>query len=112
MTTFVKDNILPLPEELAGNIKIEPQKKSIHIAVLDTGIHVDETDELLKCGQERIILKRNFLNEDDDTCADSYGHGTHVIRLLLRFAPFAKIIVAKISESKSLIGGSQIVKVR
>ncbi|KAL7948569.1 hypothetical protein V8C42DRAFT_314863 [Trichoderma barbatum] len=110
MTMFVKDHILPLPGELAGDIKFEPQKRSIRVAVLDTGIHVDERDELLKCGQDRIILKRNFLNEDDHTYVDSYGHGTHVVRLLLRFAPFAEIIVAKISESKELTGGNQILK--
>ncbi|RYP46073.1 hypothetical protein DL768_007665 [Monosporascus sp. mg162] len=110
MKKFVRDNILPLPGELAGNIKFEPQKRSIHIAVLDTGIHIDEGDELLKGGQKRIILKRNFLSEDEHAYVDSYGHGTHVVRLLLRFAPSAMIIVAKVSESKNLTGGSQIVK--
>ncbi|KAI1317242.1 peptidase S8/S53 domain-containing protein [Xylariaceae sp. FL0255] len=110
MATFVKDNILPLPEELADNITFERQKRSIRIAVLDTGFHADERDELLKCGQERIILRRNFVGEDEHAYVDSYGHGTHVARLLLRFTPFAKIIIAKISESKKLTGGSQVVK--
>ncbi|KAI9684271.1 MAG: hypothetical protein M1822_005744 [Bathelium mastoideum] len=109
MTTFIEDNILPLPEELGHNITLEPQKRSIRIAVLDTGIRVDESDELLKSGQDRIILKRNFISEDKQACWDSYGHGTHVARLLLRFAPSAEIVVAKVSESKDVSGVIQIV---
>jgi hypothetical protein len=33
---------------------------------------------------------------------DTYGHGTHVTRLLLKTAPLAEIYVAKISEEKNL----------
>jgi hypothetical protein len=112
MKTFIEGNILPLPEELADSITLEPQKRSIRIAVLDTGIHVDEGDELLKSGQERIIMKRNFISEDKQAYSDSYGHGTHVVRLLLRFTPFAEIVVAKVSESKNLSEIIQIVDVR
>ena len=113
MDEFHATYIQPLPEELAHGIKFERQKRSIRIAVLDTGIRIDEDDALLNGGQGRIIQKRNFLEMDEhDACDDDYGHGTHVVRLLLRFAPLAKIIVAKVSESKYLTGGSQIAKVR
>lgn len=112
MTSFVTDNILPLPEELACNIRHERQKRKIRIAVLDTGVHVDGTDELFQHGQTRLILKQNFFSKDKTAYADSYGHGTHVVRLLLRLAPFAEIIVAKISGSKQLTEGSQIINVR
>ena len=112
MDQFLREYIQPLPEELADKIKFERQKRSIRIAVLDTGIHIDEGDELLDGGQARIIRKRSFLGADEYAYVDSYGHGTHVVRLLLRTVPFANIIVAKISESKYLTEGSQIAKVR
>lgn len=99
--------------------KSESQKRPIRIAVLDTGIRIDETDEtdvtdeLLKGGKARIAMKRSFIGHDDQHL-DSYGHGTHVVRLLLRFAPNAEIVVAKVSENKSFITTqmSQIIEVR
>lgn len=103
MMGFIRDNIIPLPEE--------PQHRGIRIAVLDTGIHIDEEDELLKGAEDRIVMKQSFLGSDPDAYVDSYGHGTHVVRLLLRFAPRANILVAKISESKQLTGIKPIVKV-
>ncbi|KAK4443846.1 hypothetical protein QBC34DRAFT_416455 [Podospora aff. communis PSN243] len=110
MDDFVGTYIQPLPEALADNISLERLRRSIRIAVLDTGIHIDKGDEILDGGQDRIIQKRNFLGADEHAYVDSYGHGTHVVRLLLRFAPFANIIVAKISESKYLAEGDQIAK--
>ncbi|KAL6886896.1 peptidase S8/S53 domain-containing protein [Trichoderma evansii] len=92
MFTFVENNILPLPNDKADDIMSGPLKRNIRIAVLDTGFRVDDEDELVKCGQERILLKRNFLGEDKHAYIDTYGHGTHIVRLLLRFAPYAKII--------------------
>ncbi|KAK1763247.1 hypothetical protein QBC33DRAFT_480070 [Phialemonium atrogriseum] len=75
----------------------------IKIAVLDSG--VDFKNDLVIRGalsKKRIragwgptgTAKKDFL--------DSYGHGTHVTRLLLRTAPLAEIYVAKISEDKHL----------
>ncbi len=110
MTGFIADYILPLAEEHGDKIKFERQNRSIRVAVLDTGIRIDE-DKLLKGGQERIIRKQNFLGEDQHAYVDSYGHGTHVVRLLLRFSPHAEIIVAKVSESKWLSEIDPIVKV-
>lgn len=89
------------------------QRQPIRIAVLDTGIHLDERDRVLEGGKERIVLKRSFLG-DDDAHLDENGHGTHVVRLLLRFAPNAEIAIAKVSKDKSFTTTrlSQIVKVR
>lgn len=39
---------------------------------------------------------------DPNEHKDQHGHGTHVVRLLLKFAPRAEIFVAKISDTKSL----------
>lgn len=115
MLTFVKSNILPLPNDLEGDIALDSDtlKRDIRIAVLDTGFCADDGDELVQGGEERIIQKRNFFNADEHDFVDTYGHGTHVVRLLLRFAPCAKIIIAKISNSKYEVAGDrQIVEVR
>jgi len=100
-------------DELEESRKSESQKRPIRIAVLDTGIRIDETDELLQGGKDRIVMKRSFIGHEDQHL-DSYGHGTHVVRLLLRFAPNAEIVVAKVSENKFFITTqmSQIIKVR
>jgi hypothetical protein len=111
MFKFVKSNILPLPTDPANDSDF--LKRDVRIAVLDTGLCVDDGDELVKGGQERVIQKKNFFSTDEHDCIDNYGHGTHAIRLLLRFAPCAKIIVAKVSNSKYKIAEScQIVEVR
>jgi hypothetical protein len=76
--------------------------EKVRIAVLDTGLRIDEDDNLLYSGQGRVIEpQENFLDRGRD-CMDTHGHGTHVARLLLRFAPHAEIFVAKVSEGKSL----------
>ncbi|TQV98984.1 subtilase family domain-containing protein [Cordyceps javanica] len=102
MTTFVTESIVPLPDELAQDIKHDRQKRNIRIAVLDTGIHIDGEDDFLIAAQTRILLKKNFLGNDEMAYDDTYGHGTHIVRLLLQHTPFAEIIVAKIAESKML----------
>jgi hypothetical protein len=111
MFKIVKSNILPLPTDPADDSDV--LKRNVRIAILDTRLCVDDGDELVKSGQERIIQKKNFFSADERDCIDTYGHGTHVIRLLLRFAPCAKIIVAKVSNSKHEIAEScRIVEVR
>jgi hypothetical protein len=75
----------------------------IRIAVLDTGILGD--DILIRVAKDRI---RGYWNPEHlgqaraTDCKDSYGHGTHVVRILLKIAPFADVFIAKISENKTL----------
>ncbi|OTB13976.1 hypothetical protein K445DRAFT_368160 [Daldinia sp. EC12] len=110
MEMFLEDRILPLPTTAMGGIEPKAQKVDIRIAVLDTGIYFNEEDTLLEGGKDRIIEKRSFLSNNQHLWIDSYGHGTHIVRLLLRFAPRADIIVAKISESKESIGIGPIIE--
>ncbi|KAI1478324.1 subtilisin-like protein [Daldinia eschscholtzii] len=110
MEMFLEDRILPLPTTAMGGIEPKAQKVDIRIAVLDTGIYFNEEDTLLEGGKDRIIEKRSFLSKNQHLWIDSYGHGTHIVRLLLRFAPRADIIVAKISESKESIGIGPIIE--
>ncbi|KAH0441203.1 hypothetical protein CcaCcLH18_02113 [Colletotrichum camelliae] len=81
-----------LAETMTG--KQVPRK--IRIAVLDTGI--DRKDKMIKAAMGRKIVEtRSFV---DDDCEDTYGHGTHVTRLLIAMAPSAEIYVAKITDNK------------
>ncbi|KAE9364083.1 hypothetical protein N431DRAFT_120568 [Stipitochalara longipes BDJ] len=75
----------------------------IRIAILDTGILGG--DNLITAAKDRIRgywspEKLGQASEHD--CKDSYGHGTHVARILLEVAPFADIFIAKVSENKDL----------
>ncbi|KAK1237866.1 hypothetical protein MKX08_002445, partial [Trichoderma sp. CBMAI-0020] len=108
MLTFVRYCILHPPNNPANDTTFnsDPLKRNIRIAVLDTGSCVDDRDELVKGGEERIIQKQNFFSTYKHAYTGTYGYGTHVVRLLLQFAPYANIIVAKISNSKYEVAGS------
>jgi hypothetical protein len=107
MHNFYRQYILPLPQ----------QAKPIRIAVLDTGLRVDDGDTLLRSGSKRVLAHSgNFLGAEYAAGGylDNHGHGTHVVRLLLGLAPRAQIVVVKVSEGRSLASTrlEQIVKVR
>jgi hypothetical protein len=104
MECFIETYILELAGQATGG------GARIRIAVLDSGITIHSNDTLLEGGQARIIEKQNFLKSG--SILDSYSHGTHIVRLLLRFAPLADIIVAKVSNSKQDIRVDQIRTVR
>ncbi|KAF5021964.1 hypothetical protein F66182_6004 [Fusarium sp. NRRL 66182] len=93
-------------------------KQRVRVAIIDTGFHVDNGDDwkisvdpfLFHADLEsRIRDKKNFFSPDDkapdpDDWHDTHGHGTHVARLLLKWAPEADIYIAKITNTKSLTG--------
>lgn len=83
---------------LAG-LRAGPTKGKIRIAVLDSGI--DERDPTIRGALASLRIKKmkNFVGEST-SCEDTYGHGTHVTKLLLRTARAAEIYVAKICNSK------------
>lgn len=83
--------------------------RRIRIAVLDTGLYIDEDDEdnnVLRYAGERIVseLSRNYTGNDKErrNYVDKCGHGTHIVRLLLSLVPDAEIVVVKISEGPTL----------
>lgn len=89
--------------------------KRVRVAIIDTGLSIEEA-ELDREGdlfldhpdvKSRIVERRNFFSSNDTEpnpydCEDEHGHGTHVARLVLRFAPRADVVVAKICNSKTL----------
>jgi hypothetical protein len=69
--------------------------KHIKIAILDTGVDVNNTWISQNLGRIRCW-------PDNAQCDDRDGHGTHVAHLLLRLAPHAHLRVAKVSSSRLL----------
>ena len=74
-------------------------KETIRIAILDSG--VDDMDPVIRGAirSGRIIRRRSWVGNIDDH-QDTYGHGTHVTRLLLKSGPAAEICIAKICKGK------------
>ena len=74
-------------------------RERIKIAVLDSG--VDEDDGVIRGAikTKRIVARKSWVGNDEDH-HDTYGHGTHVVRLLRKTAPTADIYVAKICNGK------------
>ncbi|EXA53633.1 hypothetical protein FOVG_01375 [Fusarium oxysporum f. sp. pisi HDV247] len=83
---------------------MEPLKhERIRIAVLDSG--VDDTDPkirfALKFGRINADKIKSFIGQPNEW-QDTYGHGTHVTRLLLETAPAAEIYIGKICIGKMI----------
>ncbi|KAH7218858.1 hypothetical protein DER44DRAFT_846806 [Fusarium oxysporum] len=84
---------------LAESLKGMQTPEKIRVAVLDTGI--DETDMMITAAKSRIKEKRSWVGSPG-SYTDTYGHGTHVTRLLLQMAPAADIYIAKITDHKNV----------
>ncbi|KAF7556143.1 hypothetical protein G7Z17_g1658 [Cylindrodendrum hubeiense] len=105
MKKFYKKH--PLLRSLTGSLETSTQSernRNIKIAVIDTGVDVSDSDPLIYAESEKgRITGRGWANPDDpsdfhDTC----GHGTHLVRLILKVNKTADIIMAKVSEDKRL----------
>jgi hypothetical protein len=81
-----------------------PIHEKVRIAVLDSGVNEEDDTmiwQAIKTG--RISSKsKSFVGRPGDWMRDTYGHGTHVTRLLLESAPAAEIYVAKICTGKAI----------
>jgi subtilisin family serine protease len=75
-------------------------RQAIKIAIIDSGI--DMTDPLVMGGALRIREKRNWTDSDPENWHDTYGHGTHVARLVIKVAPAAEIYIARVSTQKQI----------
>ncbi|CZR58461.1 uncharacterized protein PAC_08353 [Phialocephala subalpina] len=104
MKNFHQQYIVPL-SGVSEDTCPPPQVREdrIRIAVLDTGIL--GADNLIRAAKARIRgywSPRQLGRAKPDDCEDFYGHGTHVVRLLLNVAPSADVFIAKISEGKDM----------
>ncbi|KAL8364517.1 hypothetical protein RB595_003681 [Gaeumannomyces hyphopodioides] len=74
-------------------------QKEVKIALIDTGVDVE--DPFIKPEAESGRIKgRSWVGEKTDF-SDSCGHGTHLVRLVLKVNKTADILMAKVSDSKS-----------
>jgi hypothetical protein len=75
----------------------------VKIAVLDSGVD-SMKDLLIKGAMSRKRIRKGWspAGTSPEHFRDTYGHGTHVTRLLLEIAPLAEIYVAKVCEDKNL----------
>ncbi|KAG4292644.1 hypothetical protein FPRO06_12132 [Fusarium proliferatum] len=102
-------NVLPKPCPVRGI------DGPVRVAVVDTGFYLEESslftegDEFLSdpVVSSRVKEQRNFFSRDgeelnEEDTKDIHGHGTLVARLVLQFAPRAEVIVARITDSKTL----------
>ncbi|KPM36021.1 hypothetical protein AK830_g10541 [Neonectria ditissima] len=78
-----------------GGKKFQIKGKGIKIAVLDTGIDLNNAWISSKAGRVKCW-------PSEDSCKDTDGHGTHVAYLLLRLAPLVQLHIAKVSKSQML----------
>ncbi|CAD0111271.1 unnamed protein product, partial [Aureobasidium uvarum] len=80
--------------------------KPVRVAILDTG-YDSENKFFISARKRRIKVFRNFLREPNSAVGsvspgesqDADGHGTDVLCLALRIAPFADFYVARVFES-------------
>lgn len=73
--------------------------RRVKIALIDTG--VDLEDPFISPEVESGRIKGcSWVGEEDDI-SDSCGHGTHLVRLVLKVNKSADILVAKVSKGKS-----------
>ena len=70
--------------------------KDINIAILDTGVDLDNPAIIVHARNIKCLPSK-------DSCKDTDGHGTSVALLILRFAPFVKLYIAKISSTRFAI---------
>jgi hypothetical protein len=81
-------------------------QKPIRIAILDTGYDA-KNDFFTNARKRRIVAWHDFIKDPDCLVAgvnpgegqDSDGHGTDVLSMALRAAPFAEFCVARVFES-------------
>jgi hypothetical protein len=78
--------------------------KPVRIAILDTGY--DASNEFFTAARKRRITWRDFVGSDSPASADNPeagqdldGHGTDVLSIALRMAPFAEFYVARVFEN-------------
>lgn len=74
------------------------RSEKIRIAVIDSGVSIN--DPIIRSARkhEKIRKCRNFSSLNPDDCDDRLGHGTMVARLLMDVAPEAELFIAKVSS--------------
>ena len=71
------------------------------MAILDTGLEVSRFKKAKWLEDDRVVYKSWVNQENVSDWQDKVGHGTHSACLLIKFAPDAKIHVARVFEGQA-----------
>lgn len=108
MGQFKDDFVLPESHQFHLTRKETNKPPAVVIAVLDTGVCIDDSDIMLCAGADtrlRRELSRNYFNPRVDWegwDSDIHGHGTHIVRILLQNTVSAEIVVLKVAEGRKM----------
>lgn len=95
MREFNKRHFPPL----AGISQPAASPTRVKIALIDTGIDVEDPLICPEFASGR-IWGRSWVGDELDL-TDTWGHGTHLARLVLRTSKSAEVLIAKVAEDKS-----------
>jgi hypothetical protein len=94
----------------AHGLNSNKKRERLKIAVLDS--HIDRIKpNLLGMGKRLQDVKRFYTSSDESQSAEKRWHGSHVVALLHRMAPFADIYVAEIAGAKDVLNDGILEKV-
>ncbi|MBE3047056.1 hypothetical protein IMZ48_31930 [Candidatus Bathyarchaeota archaeon] len=86
--------------------EFEVRTTAIRIAILDTGLDRSLLGFDLEDGRpSRVTREKDFV--DGSSTADTFGHGTFMARLVMKCAPSAEIIVARVARDSEQLKVSQ-----
>jgi hypothetical protein len=98
MVSFNGRHIIPLPNQYPCRQLPRHLEQNVKIAIIDSGVNIEDTRIVALNQNNRILDQRNFLPGSADACNDEHGHGTHVAWLVLKMAPRAHVYIAKVSD--------------
>ncbi|KAF5593782.1 subtilisin [Fusarium subglutinans] len=96
MDRFVERYILRVAEV---DIPAAFPHERVKVVIIDTGFCPND-DPFFIHAEQRVRNCRSFIGKEADW-NDIHGHGTHVARLVLRYAPECEVYVAKVSDTRS-----------
>ncbi|EHK21512.1 uncharacterized protein TRIVIDRAFT_70443 [Trichoderma virens Gv29-8] len=88
---------------IARQQRIHKVERAISVAILDTGIYLDDDDSMLP----RIKKTRDFVDNSPTKKTDTFGHGSLMAKFVMHCAPSAEIIIARVAKDTKGLGGSQ-----
>ncbi|KAL7928162.1 hypothetical protein V8C35DRAFT_318778 [Trichoderma chlorosporum] len=97
--SIIKYIEFPIKQPADASLPLK-QRSPVKVAIIDSGINM--ADPFISGKEEQIRGKRNWTDCNPDNWHDTYGHGTHVARLVLQVAPAVELYIARVSTGKQI----------